>query len=232
MTTVADTVRYVSQILNDQEAGHEYVVWPQDLLLSSLNEGLAALSPRIPWLFRKKGTIPLTPGKSQTIPTDMKQDFKLIGQNCTRLGQPRVATNVTRVESLTGDEGCCPAGSDGMFAAPTVKPTDDCGGYALSLWAFDKADPSTFMVSPDVPVGSTASVQVSYSDISPKLLTDSLDDYRQAIPLLVDWMLFRAYSTDLKTDDVRLRADAHRTQFEVGVNRLMQTYMNGIPTEN
>lgn len=230
MATVGDTVQYVSYILNDQEPGHEYVVWPKPLLEASFKEAVQALTARVPWLFKKSTTLDLSPGAAQALPSSMVNQFSVIGQQCTKNGIPFILSGATRVEEV-GEAGCCEEPADGMFAKKTG--TDDgCGGYNLNHWSLDPSDPTTFFVEPPVPAGKTPKVKVSYVDVPDTSSTASTDAFQIALPLVVDWMLHRAYSTDLKTDDVRLRADAHRQQFEVGVNRMMQTYIKGMPTEN
>lgn len=230
MDTVASTIAYASYILNDQNAGSEFSVWSEDMLHTAFNEALAVIATRVPWAFRKRGTITLTPGSLQAIPESMRSNFKVLGQKCHRLGVPYTRTSVTRVAKLTGLADCCPP-NVGMFANQTTQAMAECGNYVLTSWALDHTDPSVFSVYPSVPNGSAPVVEISYVD-SPRLdKTASTEEVRHFIPMVVHWMLFRAYSTDLKTDDIRLRSEQHFTHFETEINRAMQTYMKGMAVE-
>lgn len=222
MDTVDDVVRYVSHILNDQdEVAGAYSTWPYALLLSSFKEAAALIASRLPSAFREDAELLLQPGMLQNIPTEYRQNFRLLGQRCQRNGVSYVKTDVIQVQKLIrSNAACCDV--DGMFVDAARK--DECGGYTLQAWSMDSADPSHFTVQPDVPFGAQATVVVSYANTTALNAPVDMRKHAAFVPLIVSWMLYRAYSTDLKTDDVRLRAEQHRNSFDTDIKNLAAVF--------
>lgn len=230
MDTVDDVIEYVSHILNDQdEVVGPYAAWPYAVLLSSFKEAAALIASRLPSAFREDAELSLQPGMLQNIPKEYRQNFKLLGQRCHRNGVSYVKTDQLQASKLIrGHDACCD--TEGMFVAAT-RTADECGGYTLSAWSMDITDPSHFTVQPDVPIGAQAVVVISYANTTALNAAVDMKKHAAFIPLIVSWMLYRAYSTDLKTDDVRLRADQHRNSFDTDIKSLAAIYNMTRPNE-
>ena len=222
MNTVSSIIDYVASILNDNHAGFEHEVWPEPVLLASLNEAFAKIAQHIPWLFKVSGELTLSPGASQVIPPEMQDGFNVVGQQCVRNNVPYVRSGITHVEDAGGDMGCCPQ-PRGMFTrAPD--PNDPCSAYSADMWSTVTGDMSSFNISPPVPFGTAPVLRVTYVKAPVFTTGEALGAHTRHVALVVDWMLFRAYSVDLKTDEVRLRADTHLKAFEGGIDAIIKLY--------
>jgi len=227
MQTAGTLIKYVSDILNDQETGFTYQVWTEAFLLNALNDATSRVATNIPWLFRGQSDITLTPGGATTLPPEMQYQSDIVGQVCSKNGVEYLRTDITQSKDtqLNKPSSCCPP-SDGMFSRPRADPNDPCSAYKLSQWAITKDAPGILMVSPDVPNGVSSTIRVSYMKVPVFTLTDTLGAADRFASLLIDWMLNRAYSVDIKTPEVVDRAKLHETQFTDGLKAVINILMS------
>ena len=227
MQTAGGLVKYVSDILNDQEAGFTYQVWTEAFLLNALNDAASRIATNIPWLFRAQSDITLTPGGATTIPTEMQYQSDIVGQVCIKNGVQYLRTDITQSKDtqLNKPSACCPP-SDGMFSRPKKDPNDPCSAFQLSQWAITKDAPGILMVAPDVPNGVSPIIRISYMKVPVFAIGDTLGAADRFSSLIVDWMLNRAYSVDIKTPEVNDRAKLHEAQFVEGIKATIGVLMS------
>ena len=227
MATVLSLVEYASQLLNDQEVGYEYTTWEQPMLLQAYNEGVAVLCARLPHLFQTQGSITLGPGGEQTVPDDLQDELNIIGTECNRFGVPYVdtsATNTTADElNMYGDAQCnsCDKqvsllkGSKHFAGDKGSDASDPCGKWKLSRYAWNPANPASLLIQPAIPAGMTPTIKVSYlKKPVPQVLGDTTSVPTKAHHTIIDWILYRAFSTEEESKDSIAKAQQHKQNFD------------------
>jgi hypothetical protein len=214
MQTARQLIKYVSGILNDQELGSEFVVWSEGFLLAALNEGAAYCSSRFPWMFREPLDLILVAGVEQYIAPEYRAGLTYRGQVCTIRGVESLRTGALPIERTTGDEMmACDTGScasDGMFSTACAPADDPCGSYRVKNYKIDPGNTTQISVYPPVPLGVSAKIRLSYVKPPEFALDNPLYAVVTFVPVIVDWMLFRAYSVDIRTEEVRERSNSYR----------------------
>ena len=192
--------------------------------MQALNEGMAAMAARLPWLFRRTEDIDLIPGSAQVLPPRMMLGFKVLGQVRSLNGRVYVSPiTVSVTEPQQATDGCeCPI--DGMFA-----PCQNASGeFIIKSYALDRVDSSVLYVNPPVPNGTSAKLRVSYAGSEVLTSAAAFDNYTLIYSAIVDWMLYRAYSNDLRTDEVDKRAASYRDSYEKSVEQAIKTYESAL----
>lgn len=214
---VSHVIEYVSDILNDQEVGFAYTTWDQPFLLGTLNDALSRIASALPWAVRQNVDVTLKPGAVQDLALDGFANPIVIGQVCHQLGVRVLMTPPLKVDVSTMRDACCPP-SEGMFKKKSeFDANDTCGKYRLTQYAIDPDNPSSLVVSPPVPAGVSPVIVVSTSTFAALTIDMPFDRFLPVYSLVVDWMLHRAYSVDVKTEEIRQRAQQYFEQFHTSL---------------
>jgi len=211
----------VSRQLNDQKPGKEYTRWTINMLLSYTNTGLAEISGYKPDAFTATSSLVLVSGSYQT----MASNVRLISVDSNTDGSLVHEADLDLLRAYrTYDSNSLPID----FSAQGTPQ------YHARSFAIDPKNPTTFYISPPVPVGLSPSVRVTVQDTVPEY-TDSMLD--QTIPLeskyrpnLWDYVLARAFELDMESRESRANAQMHFTAFwqAMGVKYKRETqFRNG-----
>ena len=195
MATATDLINRAILQLNDPRNAR----WSVSELLEYLNEGVAALVRKVPAAHAVVDTVQLVAGTKQTLPA-------------TAIALIRVL----RAVGVNGAAGRAVSYFDlnTMNAANPGWHTATAG--AVRQYSYDPAVPRTFWVYPPQPTPAEKA-DVEYGVIPPVLLPNAiLPIGAEYHGLLVDYMLFRAYSKDSEYAGEDGRAAYHYKAFLEG----------------
>jgi hypothetical protein len=184
--SIDDIVESASFILADQEDGHEYTSFPQDVLRSFACQILPLLAQVHPEKFTKPKTVRLGVGSEHDL-----------GDHCG---------SVVSVSSFSLNGATVPAGKveDAALLRRFAQwPTRcvSCHGKAPSQikFAIDPDNPSTLVIDPPVGHDDDMAVNIQCRDEASLTRDPSApmpDKAADLIPAIREWVLFSATSTD------------------------------------
>lgn len=188
MATVKYAVKDVSNQLNDQERGNEFVRWSVETVIGYISDGLAQIGLYRPDAFTTLATVTLVPGVRQMLPDGIT-----------------TLSSIADPLTVTSDDF-------NLLRAFSKKvcnyDLDEEGNvvYKLSSYAYDPRNPKYFYVSPPVPLGLNPPATIKINGvISPPML--KLSDWLQELPVdnkyynaLVAFALSKAYEVDTESD--------------------------------
>jgi hypothetical protein len=220
-TTVGSIILRASRILNDdvrENAGEsDYVRWPRAVLIDYLNEGVALLQSLRPDSFTENVAIVLKPGAKQLLPDGYDTLLDVLSNVGTDAqGNDFMLDNVReQSEEFSGlllryncAESECASGSD-------------VADFKITAFNRSGQDVRGFTVEPPVPEGSTAKVCVRAVK-EPAVFCPGDEAMCVGVPRkheasLVDWVLHRAWLSDIESAYARASSvDAHN-RFYAGV---------------
>lgn len=215
-TTVQSLVTRASRILADSERDGVAVLWPNDALVDYLNEGLALLQSLRPDSFVATVTLQLKEGGYQCVPDTIDSLVELLdntnGTGTISTGSISEADNKAR-NAIQGYD--CSTSSDCTSGG-------DVSDYRVQSFTRSGTDPSSFYVQPPVPAGATPSVTARVV-LNPPChdagnMTKCVGIPRKHEAALVDWMLHRAWLTDIESEFAFRSAAAAHDRFYLIVN--------------
>lgn len=170
------------------------VRWPQDELVGWLNDGQREVVLYKPNASTKNVALQLAAGTKQTLPADAISLIDVLRNMGTTGAAPGRGIRIVMREILDAQV------PDWHYAAAA---TD------VKHYVYAPLDPKTFYVYPPQPTGTRGYVEMAYSAAPADTTlsgTISLDDIYQ--PVLLDYILFRAYSKDVEyaADSARVAA--------------------------
>jgi hypothetical protein len=203
----------VAKLLNDYEPGYEHIRWTRSDLLDYLNDAQAQVYVLRPAAYTRSETVALRPGSLQGPLPDGCQLQRVIGTD-----EHRRARKV--------DDGLLQA-----FAGFGCKPAPAPAIYRVSGFSFNPEDATHFFVDPPVPDdGHTHTVAVmcqqapriiELADLDaaipppPALPADQLDTPAALRNVLIEWMLYRAYSVDMESPQSAAKQALHLQTFQI-----------------
>lgn len=204
----------VGTILNDMEPGFEHTRWPLPTLLTYLTEAIAAVAQGKPSVFVIVSTLNLAPGSTQQLPA---QFARLLDIHFNINPDGSQGANVL----------------PGVYALQQAFQKSNCQSNALveTYSAFPGSE-RYFWVDPPIARGLTYTPKVEAlvmlvpqtvtSANQPLFMPGSAPELYQAA--LVDWMLYRCYSSDQESATSFERGQAHLRAFQayVGVAAMTQ----------
>lgn len=215
-TTVGSLVTRASRILNDTEVAGRAKLWPNDALVDYLNEGLALLQSLRPDSFVETISMTLTPGSYQIVPDGVDQLVELLD-------------NVDSGSAISTG-GITEADENARTAIQNYNcPPSDCGAtqanadaYRVQSFTRSGTDLRGFHVQPPVPAGEspevTARVVMGPPCHEPAEMDTCVGVPRKHEAALVDWVLYRSWSTDIESEFAFRSAAAAHDRFYLVVN--------------
>jgi hypothetical protein len=214
-TTVRDIITRAARLLGDVE----HAVWPVDVLVQHLNEGLCELQSYRPDAFIKTVELTLRPGREQRLSAEYR---RIVSINANITGDGTEGRMVSEV-------------SDAVLRAFSKRPCvdvrrRDC--YEVLSWSRNKTDPRIFYVSPPVPPGHRALVSATVVMYPPRHLPTKLDECVGVDcaydAQLLDWVLSRAYEEDIESVRNTEMAVRHKRNFydALGIEYLQESRFN------
>jgi len=201
-----------ARLLNDYaDDGDQFVRWPKPVLLDYLNEALCQVSAHRRDAFAAQAVLQLKPGPQQTLDSAYL-DIVSLGRNMTRApdGSPVLGDQIVEQNQKFA----------AVFRKKPCLASQACSAdavYAAKSFARNPVDPAVFDVTPPVPVGSNAEVMATVIRKPPKL---SMGDLNKCVGVkcefeaaLIDWMLYRALSTDMESEVSAKMSARHETSF-------------------
>lgn len=191
----------VSQDLNDQESGNEFIQWPYDMLLLYLHEAVTQIAPYFKKYFTTQQVVEIEQGdiwqracsceSVLDVLGEVTADGKQILRRLRRYGEDEL------VAVMWGDNnGGCP-----------VSHRD----YTMDGYVINDVDDSMFRVTPPVPRGDKKHYVLinCYSLPDINSLTDVPDMF---VPMVKQWMLARAYAVDSENNPVIVQLSERHAQ--------------------
>lgn len=207
MASYTSLATRVQQLLNDAEPGYEGTRWSTPEVIASLAEGYALLAEASPADFTGAVTHSLVPGAVQTVPANCRELVKL-NRNVRGAGFPGAPVFEVPFETInrhTPTHGCGPC------AARKAKlPYHD-----VSIYSVDPTNSRSFMVSPPVPPGKPATVELN-CQVVPDPAQPGLDlpvQLSKYEPVVVEWALYRSFGIDTESSTFAVHALAHYNAF-------------------
>lgn len=219
MQTVKQMLDRALTLLRDNEAGFEATTWSRKSLLDWLNEGLCQIAALRPDLFVTTADIPLKPGSQQELPEGYEQILSIEGTvTAGPDGTPIVSDSATVADSALlrrfKKKPC--------LASQTSECGDPGAGYEVKSFIPNPHNMRQFRVEPPVPAGASVEVRASVVK-APGHYTDG--DANKDVALscpshaaLLDWIMHRAYSTELESEYAIRAKNDHLRQFYASVN--------------
>ena len=196
-----------ARLLNDAEPGYAHIRWSRADLLAYLNDAQCVLFLARPALFITTLDFELRAGAVQTLPPGVKLIYSIEG-TVDRFGRVSAQRPSQASDYLsrwfTGAD--CSSGS----GAGSGGASD----YRLASYSLDAKDRGVFIVSPPVPAGQTVKVRARVL----RAPDPASDDGKSALDccyasMLLEWMLYRAYSVDDESQSSPARAGQHLQTF-------------------
>lgn len=193
--TVPSVIAKVQTILQDATG----IRWPDTELLGWLNDGQREIVLYKPNAFVKNIATRLVAGTKQGLPADGVQLIDVVRNMGTDGVTPGRSVRITMREVLDSQ-------------IPNWHA--DTPSSAVKHYMYSMLDPKNFYVFPPQPAAGQGYVELIYG-ASPTdatlVSTITLDDIYQTI--LVDYMLYRAYSKDTEFAADQNRASAHQSAY-------------------
>lgn len=165
--------------------------WTDAELLEYLNEALQVLARDMPTLFAITEEVQLVAGARQTLPAGGL--------------------------AISGVIGAAPFDFKAMNIASPDWRSHTAGD--TRSWTQDPVDPKVFWVYPPQPSTSPATETVEYIKAPTTLISaDTVPTPSAYDQVLVDYMLYRAYSKDHEYAGDEARAGFHKAKYEAGVS--------------
>lgn len=193
--TVSSVVSRVATLLQDATN----IRWPQAELLDYLNDGQREIVLYKPNAFVKNSSVKLITGTKQTIPADGVQLIDVVRNLGTSGTTPGKAVRITMREILDAQ----------LPDWHTITGTSEVRHYMYS-----PLDPKTFYVYPPQPAANQGYVELIYGAAPTDATLVSvitIDDIYQTV--LVDYMMYRAYSKDSEYSADANRAQSHQAAY-------------------
>lgn len=222
--TVASVISKAQTILQDTTG----IRWPDAELLGWLNDGQREIVFYKPNAFVKNAPVKLVAGTKQTLPPDGVQLIDVVRNMGVDGVTPGRSIRITMREVLDSQH---PTWHSATPAAETKH-------YMYSL-----LDPKTFYVFPPQPASNQGYVELIYGAAptdAALIGTITIDDIYQTV--LLDYILYRAYSKDTEYAADANRANNHqqayisaltgKTKVEIGVNPNVMAPANPNVTPN
>lgn len=191
--TVASVIDKVATLL--QDATH--IRWTEDELLGWLNDGQREIVFYKPNSFVKNVAVQMATGTKQSLPADGVQLIDVVRNMGTNGSTPGRAVRITIREILDSQVP--------NWHAATPETT-------VKHYMYSVQDPKNYYVYP--PNTGTGFVEIVYGAAPTNATlasTITLDDIYQTV--LVDYMLYRAYSKDTEFAADAARATQHQTAY-------------------
>lgn len=210
-TITAQSVINKVQIILQDTTG---VRWPDSELLDWLNDGQREVVLYKPNAFIKSLAVRLISGTKQNLPADGVQLIDVVRNMGTNGTTPGRAVRITMREVLDSQ-----------------KPDwhSETANSVVKHYVYSLLDPKNFYVYPPQPAAGQGYVEIVYGVSPPGAVingTITLDDIYQNV--IVDYILYRAYSKDTEYAADQNRAATHQNAYiaaltgkakvEVGVN--------------
>lgn len=188
----SELIRAVSRDLNDQEAGYEYEHWSYAMLKQYLREALIELSQKFYELFIKRFVVRVEPGGVwQRACCDCDQILRIVGET------DETGKNILRTLSRVTDnpDNEWPVGvADICYVAPE--------DYKMVGATISNSDGHYFRVIPAVPADGPPHYIALECYTHMHDVQDGDEIYWRFIPVVVQWMLGRAYQIDGENNSV------------------------------
>ena len=201
----------VAKLLNDYEPGYEHIRWTRQDLLDYLNDAQAQLYVHRPSAFARSEVLALRPGSLQGPLPDGCQLQRVVGS-----GDGSRARKV--------DDGLLQA-----FAGFGCKPGSAPMAYRVSGFSFNPEDATHFFVDPPVPDDGVVHSVTAICQQAPRIIVtadldaalppppalpaDQLDTPGVLRNVLIEWMLYRAYSVDMESPQSSTKQALHLQTF-------------------
>lgn len=199
-TLTAQSVIDKAQIILQDTTG---IRWPDAELLGWLNDGQREIVLYKPNAYVKNSAVALVPGTKQELPGDGVQLIEVVRNMGTNGTTPGKAIRITIREILDAQL------PDWHFSEPSA---------VVKHYMYSLLDPKHFYVFPPQPNTSPGYVELIYG-ASPAeatlVSTITLDDIYQTV--LVDYILYRAYSKDSEYSADSARANLHQAAYMAGL---------------
>lgn len=208
-TTVESLVLRARTILRDGEKPGRPQLWPDDTLIDYLNEGLALLQSLRPDSFVTTAEIALTPGSYQVLPDEYDSLVEIL-ENAD--GTP-VSMSDDAARNIIQSQSC---------AAAACAPESGAAAGIISSYSRSGTDLRGFHVQPPVRPGQRPVVTARVVANPP---CHGASDHKSCVGVprkfeasLVNWMLHRAWSTDIESEFAFRSAAAAHDRFYLIVN--------------
>lgn len=214
VTKVSDIIQRTKWTLH--ETTQQGTRWKNEELLVWLNEAYQAVVQIKPDATAANESIDLVAGSKQTIP---ERGTRLI--DCIRNTHPESAGEAVMIVSRKQLDST----RRGWHREPETKD--------IEHYIFDEMDPKNFYVYP--PAENGAQLEVVYSTVpDPHPVTALTDDTVISLndsyaPVIVDYIMYRAYSKDADHSENLNRAMMHYQAFMESLGRKVQTDMGTNP---
>lgn len=196
----ADIIDEVSQDLNDQEAGHEFVRWTRSQLESYMKEAVLHVSKYMKTWFLAKLTVELEPGGDWQEPCSCTRILRIYGESDKN---GNVIRYLRRIDDVEQD----------IWPGVPQRCVEPNGPYSMEGYTVNNSDGGTsFKVYPPVPYGQRRYVSLlCYKKPAGDALSDIPDE---AVAAVKQWMLYRAYALDSENNATLVQlADSHNKTF-------------------
>lgn len=209
-TSVLDLIKRASTLLNDDVEDNDFVRWPKAVLLDYLNEAIGKLSAHRPDLFTKCVELTLKPGQKQQLD---KRYLSLVSVDFS-ISPDGVLTPVTKADlaySKYTAQSCAERGGTSA-GCRTPESTE------IKTYSSVPKDEQQFFVYPSVSRRGNVSVMATVVE---RPCHYCVSDYATCIDIppgqqsaLVDWVVHRAYSTDIESEYAYRAAQAALARFK------------------
>jgi hypothetical protein len=218
-STVDTILDRVAGLLNDRDPVVGSVRWPRADLIGYLNEGLCELSAHKPDAFASVVDLVLKPGSLQKL-SDKFKGLAAIEAHYSKDGEKAVSESNYRYAKIFKRKPCLArhrcSGASG----------DPCRDYVLKSYVKNPIDDTAFTVDPPIPAGCAITVKATvYS--RPQRFCSA--DGKKCLGVgcefeaqLVDWMLYRAFSVDTESTQMREASKMHYELFVRALDRKMR----------
>lgn len=183
---VSTIIRDVSRDLNDQIPGYEYTRWPQDQLLSYLQEALIEVSSVYRSLFVERVVVKITSGTNWQKACDCSHIVRVLGLS-DRDG------NINKYLTKSDD-------NDANVWAGDIRGCASGKASDVTSYAINAVDDTQFRIYPPLlPGQSTHAVIECY-----KIPTDVDGSYNvpdRVVPAIKQWMLYRSLLIDSENNN-------------------------------
>lgn len=194
--TTASVIGKAHKILQDATG----VRWDPTEMLGWLNSGQRALVLLKTNAYVKAQVVTLVTGTRQSLPDDAVQLLDIPRNMAADGTTPGRAIRQTERETL---DATLPT----WHSAPA--------SAVVKHYMFNLLDPKAFYVYPPQPAVNPGKVEMIFGALPPDATTTiTVDDIYETV--LIDYMLYRAFSKDSEYADV-VKADKHYAAFETGV---------------
>lgn len=207
-----DIAKEVSVLLNDiddHDDAYDHTRWSLCDLEHYAEDAIIMLWTLNPQKFTTCKTIKLEKGRVQKLPQDCVKLTKVLGVNGDEAALSSIAaTSDDRLDELFNDE-CVGRSSS---------------SYSITNWSMEESSDNIFYVSPPVPFGEEVEIDVICSEVP-----DTSGDYcpeRWMHNMIIEWMLYRAYSTEEESQYSQQNAQFHLQHFYSMVNNYIDAESN------